>query len=158
MNFRGRDFREADRRFAETSGREIDFREADRRFAEAKRQFDAGSISDEEFDAQRLRLMVEDDEGRWWARSRKSGEWNYYDGSAWVRGAPPGYQSPLAPPVEGMPDCRLWLDQGERMPSARATLPGSGLIRDRNMGKQRRRVVAAILRLMAASLVGMGGI
>ena len=157
MNFRGRDFREADRRFAETSGHEIDFREADRRFAEAKRQFDAGSISDEEFDAQRLRLMVEDAGGHWWARSRKSGEWNYYDGSAWVRGTPPGYRSPLAPPAEGIPDRQLRLDQG-RMPLSRATLPGSALIRDRNMGKQRRRVVAAILGLMVASLAGMGGI
>jgi hypothetical protein len=158
MNFRGRDFREADRRFAETSGREIGFREADRRFDEAKRQFDAGSISEEEFDAQRLRLMVEDDEGRWWARSRKSGEWNYYDGSAWVRGIPPGYRSPLAPPVEGIPDRRLRLDRGERMPLSRATLPGSALVRDRNMKKQRRRFVAAILGLMVASLAGMGGI
>jgi hypothetical protein len=135
-------------------GREIDFREADRRFAETKRQFDAGSISDEEFDAQRRWLKVQDDEGRWWAKSRKTGEWNYHDGSAWVRGTPPGYQPP--PSAESAPDRRL--EQGERSPSSRTILPGSALIRDRNMGKQRRWVVTAMLGLMMASLAATGGI
>ena len=138
--------------------REIDFREADRRYAEAKRQLDAGSISEEEFDAQRLRLRVRDDEGRWWAKSRKSGEWNYYDGSAWVRGTPPGYRPTPAPLAESAPDPQPRLDQGERMPLSRATLPGSALIQDRNIGKQRRWIVAAILGLMVASLAGIGGL
>jgi hypothetical protein len=70
----------------------IGFQEADRRYAELKRQRDSGTISDEEFDAQRQQLMVQDDEGRWWAKSRKTGEWNYHNGNAWVRGTPPGYQ------------------------------------------------------------------
>ena len=45
--------------------REIDFWEADRRYAELKGQLDARTIITEEFDAQRRRLMVQDDEGRW---------------------------------------------------------------------------------------------
>jgi hypothetical protein len=139
-------------------GREIDFREADRRYAETKRRLDAGSISDEEFDAQRRRLMVQDDEGRWWAKSRKTGEWNYHDGEAWVRGTPPGYQPPPAPSTESAPDRWSELEQGERLPSSRTTLPGSALIQNQNMGKQRRWVVMAILGLMMASLAGMGGV
>ena len=79
--------------------REVDFREADRRYAELTRQRDAGSISDEEFDAQRQQLMVRDDEGRWWAKSRKTGEWNYRDGDTWVRGTPPGYQEVVPEPT-----------------------------------------------------------
>jgi PASTA domain len=79
--------------------RGIDFQEADRRYAELARQRDAGSISDEEFDAQRRRLMVQDDEGRWWAKSRKTGEWNYRDGDTWVRGTPPGYQEVVPKPT-----------------------------------------------------------
>ena len=71
---------------------EVDFQEADRRYAELARQRDAGSISDEEFDAQRQRLMIRDDEGRWWAKLGESGEWHYRDGGTWVRGIPPGYQ------------------------------------------------------------------
>lgn len=150
MNFRGREmeYRES----------EIGFREADRRFAETKRQLDAGSISEEEFDAQRRRLMVQDEEGRWWAKSRKGGEWNYHDGSAWVRGTPPGYQPPPAPPAESASDRRSWLGQGERLPSSRATLPGSALVQGQNMGKQRRWIVMAILGLMVASLAAIGGI
>ncbi len=73
-------------------GREESFQEADRRYNELMRQRDAGSISDQEFDAQRRQLMVQDAEGRWWAKIGKSGEWHYRDGSAWVRGTPPGYQ------------------------------------------------------------------
>ncbi|HEX2108095.1 MAG TPA: SHOCT domain-containing protein [Rubrobacteraceae bacterium] len=72
--------------------REVDFQEADRRYAELARQRDAGSISDEEFDAQRQRLMIRDDEGRWWAKLGESGEWHYRDSGTWVRGIPPGYQ------------------------------------------------------------------
>jgi hypothetical protein len=72
--------------------REINFREADRRYAELKRQLEDGTISAEEFDAQRQQLMVQDDQGRWWAKSRETDEWNYHDGNGWVRGTPPDYQ------------------------------------------------------------------
>jgi hypothetical protein len=136
-------------------GRETGFREADRRFTETKRQFDAGSISDEEFDAQRRRLMVQDDEGRWWAKSRMTGDWNYHDGNAWIRGTPPGYQPPPEPSTESAPDRRSRLEQGERLPSSRANLPDSALSRDRV--KQRRWVVVAILGLMIASLAVIVG-
>jgi len=51
---------------------EMDFREVDRRYAGLKRQHEAGTIGDEEFGDQRQRLMVQDDEGRWWAKSRET--------------------------------------------------------------------------------------
>jgi hypothetical protein len=75
-------------------GREVNFQEAERRYAQLARQRDAGSISDEEFDAQRQQLMVQDGEGRWWAKLGEAGEWQYHDGGAWLRGTPPGYQEP----------------------------------------------------------------
>jgi hypothetical protein len=78
---------------------EIDFGEADRRYAELKRQHDAGTIDDEEFEAQRQRLMVQDDEGRWWAKFGKSGEWHYRDGVTWTRGTPPGYRGAVPKPA-----------------------------------------------------------
>lgn len=74
---------------------EIDFREADRRYAELTQQRDTGTISDEEFEAQRQRLMVLDGEGRWWAKSRGTGEWRYHDGNAWLPGTPPGYEEDI---------------------------------------------------------------
>jgi hypothetical protein len=92
----------------------MDFQEAERRYAELKRQFEAGTIGVDEFNAQRQQLMVQDDEGHWWAKSPDNDEWSYYDGSAWVPGTPPGYreevtleptsssaQTPSPPPPKG---------------------------------------------------------
>lgn len=86
-------------------------------------------MSDEEFDAERRRLVVRDDEGRWWAKSRKTGEWNYHDGSAWVRGAPPGHR----PPPVGAPE------RGERSPPSRTPLSYGAPVRGPNGGEQRPR-------------------
>src|SRR5919202_2442200 len=118
----------------------IDFQEADRRYAELKRQLDTGVMSAEEFDVQRRQLMVQDDEGRWWAKSRKTGEWNYHDGNAWGRGTPPGYQPPPMPPAESTPNRQSQPEQGERPPSSQTTLPGGTPTQDQNGEKQRRGV------------------
>jgi hypothetical protein len=133
--------------------RGIDFQEADRRYAELARQRDAGSISDEEFDAQRRRLMVQDDEGRWWAKSRKTGEWNYHDGSAWHPGIPPGYQTPEVSVGESTPNYQTQLEQGERLQSSQTTLVGNAPVQDRNKAKQRRGVRRGIA--IMAGLVGV---
>src|SRR5918997_4421723 len=76
---------------------EGDLGEADRRYAELRRQLDAGTISIEEFGAQREKLMVQDEGGRWWAKIGESGEWYYHDGSTWVQGTPPGSQEVIEP-------------------------------------------------------------
>ncbi len=94
--------------------REVNFQEADRRYAELKRQLDAGTISTEEFDAQRQQLMVQDDEGRWWAKSREAGDWHYHDGEGWVRSTPPGYQPP---PADDASDHWSQLEQTESFSS-----------------------------------------
>ena len=80
---------------------EADFRDADRRYADLERQRDAGGISEEEFEAQRQRLMVRDGEGRWWSKSPEGGEWHYHDGNAWVRGTPPVYRGAAPEPTAG---------------------------------------------------------
>jgi hypothetical protein len=146
--------------------RAIDFREADRRYAELKRQLDAGNISNEEFDAQRRRLMVRDDEGRWWAKSRNTGAWNYHDGNAWVRGTPPDYGRPgTLPEEESMPDRRAQPKESERLPSSLATRPeslatppGSASFQDRSERKQPRRVrrwLIIAVPLLAAAVTGI---
>jgi len=73
--------------------RQPDFSEADRRYAELKRRHELGDLSAEEFDEQLRELMVQDEEGRWWVKSRRTGEWHYNDGTDWRRGTPPGYRS-----------------------------------------------------------------
>jgi hypothetical protein len=77
--------------------REVDFQAADRHYAELERQREAGVIDERQFDTQRRRLMVQDDEGRWWIRSRETGEWLYHDGNAWIRAAPRGHREEVVP-------------------------------------------------------------
>jgi hypothetical protein len=70
-------------------GRQVDFDDVDRRYAELKRQYDSGMINADQFDEQLRALMIQDEQGRWWAKSRETGVWSYYDGSRWVQGDPP---------------------------------------------------------------------
>ena len=140
--------------------RAINFREADSRYAELKHRLDAGTISAEEFDAQRRQLMVRDDEGRWWAKSRNTGAWNYHDGSGWVRGTPQGYGPPgTLPEEESVLDRRSQPEQSERLPlSSQATLSDSAPVQDQNGGKQRRGVrrwLVIAAPLLVAAVVGI---
>jgi hypothetical protein len=84
--------------------RNPDFEEADRRYAELKRLFEAGDITEKEFDEQLQRSMVQDQRDRWWAKSRETGEWHYHDGSAWILSTPPGYQEPISDRKRGRQD------------------------------------------------------
>jgi hypothetical protein len=85
-------------------GPERSFEEADRRYAELKRLHEAGEITEEEFDEQLKRSMVQDEGERWWSKSRKSGEWHYNDGNAWVPGTPPHRQQSISEHKRGRPD------------------------------------------------------
>jgi hypothetical protein len=76
----------------ESEDQEVNFQEADRRYAEIKRRHEAGTLTDKEFDEQLKELMVQDQEDRWWLKSRRTGEWHYYDGTAWIKDTPPGYE------------------------------------------------------------------
>jgi hypothetical protein len=76
----------------ESEDQEVDFHEADRRYAEIKRRHEAGTLTDKEFDEQLKELMVQDQEDHWWVKSRTTGEWHYYDGTAWIKDTPPGYE------------------------------------------------------------------
>ena len=119
---------------------EIGFREADRRYAELKGQHEVGSISDEEFDAQLKQIMVQDDEYRWWAKSRNTGEWHYHDGSRWVRDTPPIYQQPATLPGEESPtDRQPWPEQDDEwLPPSQTSLLGGTPTQDQDGGEQGR--------------------
>jgi hypothetical protein len=97
----------------------ITFQEADRRYAKLRREQESGSLGDEEFDAELKQLMVQDPEGRWWAKSRTAGEWHYHDGMAWVKDTPPGYQASQAAsadqPETEQPESRDSQEQARRV-------------------------------------------
>ena len=74
----------------------MDFQEADRHYADLKQRHKAGDLTHEEFDEQLKQLMVQDNKGRWWVKSRSTGEWHYHNGTVWIKDTPPGYLSPQA--------------------------------------------------------------
>ncbi|MBK8046329.1 MAG: hypothetical protein IPK16_03875 [Anaerolineales bacterium] len=81
------------------------FSEVDQRYITLKERFAAGEITAEQFDDELLNMMVQDVQGRWWAKARLSGEWHYYDAATedWQRADPPGAAAPpelLIPPTK----------------------------------------------------------
>ncbi len=136
----------------------LNFEEVDHRYAQLKRQVDAGQITQEEFDEQLKRSMVQDDSGRWWAKSRKSGEWYYHDGRTWMRGTLPGY----APPTLEQPPTEQRRDTLMERPSTYEDRHPTG--HNQNEGEQRTRELSSSLgRIVVLSLVavvcvlGIGG-
>jgi hypothetical protein len=67
------------------------FSEADAQYEVIKQQYLAGALDEEQFDEQLHRLMVLDDAGLWWAKSRENGSWHYYDlgKGDWIAATPP---------------------------------------------------------------------
>lgn len=145
--------------------RKIDFPEADRRHDELARRREAGEINDREYDAERKKLSVRDEEGRWWAKSAKTGEWRYYDGGEWVPGVPPGYPTPSQPPREEKPSERNEAPSEaapDAPPSVGSSAAGYRVVgRPRRMRRPRRlammAVVLAGVALVAVALVGWLG-
>lgn len=76
----------------------MDFVQADKKYDELKQEFEAGRLSSEAFDEALREMMVLDAQERWWAKSRASGDWHYFDEDKndWVQDKPPGYQASTA--------------------------------------------------------------
>lgn len=92
----------------------IDFREADRRYTDLKRLHDSGEIDTRVCRARLEELSVQDADGRWWAKHRKTGAWHFYDGDDWVPGTPPGYQEDVSEPDPATPQTRTPPSQSPR--------------------------------------------
>ena len=77
----------------------MNFAEAERRFAELRQQYQQGRLTAAQFDEQLRAMMVQDPQGRWWAKERETGAWHYYEAASqsWVRGEPPVAPPPLPP-------------------------------------------------------------
>jgi LysM repeat protein len=66
----------------------MDFQELQRRYDELREQFDAGEISEQEFQGEIEGLQLKDEQGRYWTIGARSGEWYRYDGRQWVQETP----------------------------------------------------------------------
>ena len=80
------------------------FSEADAQYEVIKQQYLAAALDEEQFDEQLHRLMVLDDGGLWWAKSRENGSWHYYDPGKedWIAATPPA-STPDVPPPPALP-------------------------------------------------------
>jgi hypothetical protein len=77
------------------------FAEADAQYEVLKQQYLAGALDEEQLDERLHQLMVLDEAGLWWAKSRENGSWHYYDASSgnWIAAAPPSGALTLPPPA-----------------------------------------------------------
>jgi hypothetical protein len=79
------------------------FREIEELYKELKERQAAGEVSAEDMKAELKKMMVRDEENRYWMLGGKSGGWYVYDGSAWNAADPyPGAAS--APVAEAAAD------------------------------------------------------
>ncbi|MBM3149412.1 MAG: DUF4190 domain-containing protein [Chloroflexi bacterium] len=83
----------------------MDFSKIEAEFQKLKAQFKAGAITEAEFKAQLEKLMIQDEQGRWWMIGYETGQWYYHDGEKWVQGQPPQLieRPPAEPPGGGKP-------------------------------------------------------
>ncbi len=63
--------------------------ELENRFLQLRRQFNAGLLSPEQFQAEVDRLQFQDAQGHYWTIGSRSGRWYYHDGNQWVQAEPP---------------------------------------------------------------------
>ncbi len=84
------------------------FAEADAQYEVLKQQYLAGALDEEQFDERLHQLMVLDEAGLWWAKSRENGLWHYYDPSSgdWIAAAAAiKYACPAAASIPAQQNC-----------------------------------------------------
>jgi hypothetical protein len=92
----------------------VTYAEADTQYEIARQQYLSGSLDDNQYEEELHRLMVLDEAGLWWAKSRETGSWHFYDPGKgqWIAGTPPAIMPtvslppsssalPIAPPSAG---------------------------------------------------------
>src|SRR5512136_2818702 len=80
----------------------IDFSEAENKFRELQARVQRGEpLSEDQYQEELAKLMVQDDHGTFWSLEPGTGRWLYFDGTEWVPGVPPrpgARVTPLPPP------------------------------------------------------------
>jgi hypothetical protein len=78
----------------------IDFSEAEAKFRELQSRVQRGEpLSEEEYQEELAKLMLQDDHGVFWSLEPGTGRWLFFNGTEWVPGTPPR----PAPPSEPTP-------------------------------------------------------
>jgi hypothetical protein len=76
----------------------IDFSEAENKFRELQGRVQRGEpLSEEQYQEELAKLMVQDDHGIFWSLEPGTGRWLFFNGTEWVPGTPPRPASPAEP-------------------------------------------------------------
>ncbi len=86
----------------------MDFPEAERKFNELQARVQRGEpLSEDQYQEELAKLMVQDDHGTFWSLEPGTGRWLYFDGTEWLPGTPPHLASrpvpPPPPPAASLP-------------------------------------------------------
>lgn len=76
----------------------MDFSQVEAEYERLRGQFEAGTLTEEEFKSQLHDLMFQDEQEQWWIIGYETGQWYRHDGTNWVRADPPGHIQPEIPP------------------------------------------------------------
>jgi hypothetical protein len=77
------------------------FREIEGLYKDLRERQAAGEVSAEDMKSELKKMMLRDEENRFWMLGGKTGSWYQYDGSAWNPADPYGHEAtPLVLPVE----------------------------------------------------------
>ncbi len=75
------------------------FQQVEREYFRLKGQLAAGRITQEQFEAELQKLMLQDAQGRHWMLGVETGKWYLNDGEKWVQAEPPlASAAPVSPP------------------------------------------------------------
>ena len=100
----------------------INFSEAEDKFRELQARVQRGEpISEEQYQEELARLMVQDDHGIFWSLEPGTGRWLFFNGTEWVAGTPPGQGAQSTP----MPTAETSTAAG-MAPGSGATEAGAG--------------------------------
>ncbi len=76
----------------------MDFSQAEEKFRELQARVQRGEpLTEEQYQEEMQRLMVQDDHGVFWSLEPGTGRWLYFNGTEWVPGTPPRSAPPSAP-------------------------------------------------------------
>ncbi len=76
----------------------MDFSQAEEKFKELQARVQRGEpLTEEQYQEEMQKLMVQDDRGTFWSLDPGTGEWLYFNGTEWVPGTPPKPKPPVTP-------------------------------------------------------------
>jgi hypothetical protein len=76
----------------------IDFSEAEEKFRELQARVQHGEpLSEEQYQEELAKLMVQDDHGTFWSLEPGTGRWLFFNGTEWVPGTPPRQAQAMEP-------------------------------------------------------------